>query len=246
MSRAKRKISSSLESCLLAAAAVSHAVVPLLSDSALMSELPLSLLPHILAPLLQLSTSRRVQFLSGSRARSVLVYKCLDAVYMIGLRIGEEMARIHLTPLAIGLFSAFDKVDEDPCQDEKSALLQLKEVLTPSLAFSSFLCFHQLLGGTKLETSLANISFVKQMLRRHSVSMVRPGHRPCSWLELRGLGQQSSDQLSSGSGQSGNMIVVSQDSAEDSQDLNMIIKPAVNSGRHLKGELSHVSLECFE
>ena len=35
--------------------------------------------------------------------------KLLDMVYLVGLRIGEEMARVHLTPVCTAFFAAFDK-----------------------------------------------------------------------------------------------------------------------------------------
>lgn len=49
-------------------------------------------------------------FSGGWQQRQMLAFKLLDAVYMIGLRIGEEMARSILTELCSGIFSAFDKV----------------------------------------------------------------------------------------------------------------------------------------
>ena len=247
VSRAKRRISASLESCLLAAAAVTHTSIPLLSDSVLMNELPHSILAHVLAPVLQVTTSRRVMFMSGPRARLVLLYKILDALYIIGLRIGEEMARIHLTPLATGFFSALDKLEvieggEADGSDDNGTLAQLKQVLTPATVFAAYVCFNQLLGGAHLEACLSNGDLVKRLLKvyHHSSALLRPVHRPASFLELQGLpstGQFSSTSYG-GSGQSGNMIVVSQESGdneENSNDFHMINKPAVDSGRHLRG-----------
>ena len=248
VSRAKRRISPSLESCLLAAASVAHTSIPLLSDSVLMNELPHSVLAHVLAPVLQVTTSRRVMFMSGSRARLVLLYKILDALYIIGLRIGEEMARIHLTPLATGFFSALDKMElieagaDADVNDDNGTLTQLKQVLTPTTVFAAYVCFHQLLGGAHLEASLSNGDLVKRLLKvyHHSSALLRPVHRPASFLELQGLPNTSHFSSTSygGSGQSGNMIVVSQeggDTAESSNDFHMINKPAVDSGRHLRG-----------
>ena len=243
VSRAKRRISTSLESCLLAAASVAHSSVPLLSDSVLMNELPHSILAHVLAPVLQVTTSRRVMFMSGPRGRLVLLYKILDALYIIGLRIGEEMARIHLTPLAIGFFASLDKLETNEADgnDDNGTLAQLKQVLTSATIFSAYVCFHQLLGGAHLEANLSNGDLVKRFLKVYHSSAVRPVHRPASFMELQGL--PSSGQYSTtshgGSGQSGtgNMIVVSQDSddTEACNDFSMINKPAVDSCRHLRG-----------
>ena len=69
---------------------------------------------------------------------------------MVGLRIGEEMARIHLTPLVTGLFSSFDKLESHD-QDPDPALAQLRQVLTPVTAFSAYICFYQLLGESNRE-----------------------------------------------------------------------------------------------
>ena len=244
VARAKRKISPSLESCLLASAAVCHSSVSLLSDSVLMNELPHSLLAHILAPLLQVTTSRRVTFLTGPRARQVLLYKLLDAVYIVGLRIGEEMSRLHLTPLATGLLSAFDKLEDlpDPKDEDSAGLVQLKQVLTSSAAYSSYVCFHQLLGGSYLESKLSNPSLIKRLVLNHQSGLVRPVHRPASFLELQGLlPTGASSYCGSGTSGTGNMIVVSQEADTEGMteqagnDLRMISKPAVHSGRHLKG-----------
>ena len=232
MARAKRRISASLESSLLAAASVAHTSVPLLSDTVLMNELPHSILAHVLAPLLQVTTSRRVMFMSGPRARLVLLFKILDALYIIGLRIGEEMARIHLTPLAIGFFSSLDKLEVIDDNEDNGSLAQLKQVLTPATTFAAYVCFHQLLGGAHLEASLSNGDLVRRLLKVHHHSS--KVHRPASFLELQGLPTTSFG----GSGQSGNMIVVSQeggDTSEKSNDFHMINKPSVDSRRHLRG-----------
>jgi hypothetical protein len=58
---------------------------------------------------LELLTSPVVVFSGGWQHRQLLAYKLLDAVYMIGLRIGEEMSRSILTDLCSDLFAAFDK-----------------------------------------------------------------------------------------------------------------------------------------
>ena len=248
LARAKRRISPSLEAGLLAAATLAHAAVPLLSDSALMHELPHSLLAHVLAPMLQVVTSRRVVFLSGARARLVLLYKLLDALYIIGLRIGEDMARIHLSPLAIGFFSALDKLENNDAVEDDEAdagaaagLQQIKQVLNPAATFSAYVCFRQLLGAAHLEANICNLGLVKRLLKLHQAAVQRPVHRPASFLELQGLsplgGGRGSSASYCGSG-TGNMIVVSQ-SSEDVEgrgnDFNLINKPAVDSGRHLKG-----------
>jgi len=55
-------------------------------------------------------TNPSVLFSGGAQQRQLLAYKLLDSVYMIGLRIGEEMARSIITELCADFFAAFDKV----------------------------------------------------------------------------------------------------------------------------------------
>jgi WD repeat-containing protein 81 len=106
----KRRMTPNLEGGLLGCIALLHHIIPYLSDSVLMNELPDNILANVLFPALQIATSRTAAFSGGGRARKSLVYKFLDVVYMIGLRIGEEMARSHLTPLCSAFFASFDKV----------------------------------------------------------------------------------------------------------------------------------------
>ena len=113
------------------------------------------------------------------------------------------MSRLHLTPLTTGLLSAFDKLEDPPGpEDEDSAgLTQLKQVLTPSAAYSAYVCFHQLLGGSYLESKLANPSLIKRLILNHQSGLFRPVHRPASFLELQGL--QPAGASYCGSGTSG-------------------------------------------
>ena len=71
--------------------------------------------------MLELITNPNVVFSGGWQQRQMLAYKLLDSVYMIGLRIGEEMARSLLTELCSDFFAAFDKVHstaEDSCHHD--------------------------------------------------------------------------------------------------------------------------------
>jgi len=232
VSRAKKRISSSLEGGLLGCLAMLHSSLPLLSDTVLMNELPHSLLAHLLVPLLHVGTTRRVIFSGGARPRLVLLFKLLDTVYMMGLRIGEEMARTHLTPLVTGLFSSFDKL-ETPEQDPDPALAQLRLVLTPSLAFTAYVCFYQLLGVSHMEANITNLSLVRRLCCTHQATLQGSTHRPVSFLELQGLPHKVTSTSFGGSG-TGNMIVVS-DEKEARGELELISRPATDSARQLKG-----------
>jgi len=232
VSRAKKRISSSLEGGLLGCLAMLHSSLPLLSDTVLMNELPHSLLAHLLVPLLQVVTTRRVTFTGGARPRLVLLNKLLDTVYMVGLRIGEEMARTHLTPLVTGLFSSFDKLESHD-QDPDPALAQLRQVLTPSTAFSAYICFYQLLGVSHMEANISNLSLVRRLCCSHQASLQEPTHRPLSFVELQGLPHKGTSTSFGGSG-TGNMIVVSEEDGAKGE-LELISRPATDSARQLKG-----------
>ena len=51
-------------------------------------------------------------------------------------------------------------------------MLTLFQVLTPSLAFTGYVCFYQLLGGAHLESVLTNTGAVKKLLKAHQVWIV--------------------------------------------------------------------------
>ena len=125
------------------------------------------------------------------------------------------MARIHLSPLATGFFSAFDNLeateDDDGNKDNSSSaaiLAQLRKVLTPSTAFAGYICFSQLLGGSHLESCLTNLSLIRNLVLQHQSSLQKPQHRPVSFLELQGVPQNVGGNFRSnsytGSGTSGN------------------------------------------
>ena len=157
-------MSPNLEGGLVGCLSMVHHIVPyLISDSTLMNELSDSLLARILFPALHIATSKCLAFASGSTSRRVILTKLLDIVYLIGLRIGEEMARAHLTPLCSAFFSAFDKV-YDP---EGVRLSQVKDelalVLAPELAYDGYVAFHHLVGRGHLDASLPNLDLIKML-----------------------------------------------------------------------------------
>ena len=230
-SLAKQRIHASLAASLLGCLAIMQRVIPLFSDTVLMQELA-NLLAHLLLPLLQVATSRRTIFSGGASPRALLLLRLLDLAYLMGLRIGEEMARTHLTPLVTGFFSAFDKVH---LEEEKDPTLEtLAQVLSPSTAYSAYVAFYNLLGGAFLDEKVANIDRIKTVCKRFQQGLLSPVHRPLSCRELAGPQLTNTSSASCGSG---NMIVVGEEQVGMAEpgDRLMISRPTVDSSRQLRG-----------
>ena len=241
-SLAKQRIQPSLAGGLLGCLAIVHRVIPLFTDTVLMNELP-NLLAHLLLPLLQVATTRRAVFSGGAAPRLVLLYKLLDVVYLVGLRIGEELARTHLTPLVTGLFSAFDKVQVTTGATEPDpTMVELAKVLTPSLAYSAYVALYNLLGGAFLEEQVPNIELIKRLCCSHQHGLAGPVHRPVSSMELhRANFRLKHPHMAAGSAvssSSGNMIVVGEEEEEAGAaagDQELLSRPVVDSSRQLRG-----------
>ena len=63
--------------------------------------------------MLKLVTSLTTQFPSGHTVRSVIMYKLIDVLYILGLRLGFEMTRRHMTNSLQTFFKPFDHVYRD-------------------------------------------------------------------------------------------------------------------------------------
>ena len=97
--------------------------------------------------------------------------KLLDVTYLIGLRIGEEMARTHLSALCAAFFSAFDKVYDSEgktltSDEENDAILELIDVLTPDFAYKCYLSFYHLIGRAHLDMCIPNLNVIKLICSR--------------------------------------------------------------------------------
>jgi len=234
VTQAKKRISSVLEGGLLGCLSLLHRLLPSLSDSTLLRELPASILAHLLVPMLQVITSRRIFFSGGARPRLVLLYKLLDVVYLIGLRIGEELTRTHLTPIVMGLFSSFSKAKlSSSDSSEEPVLVQLQQVLRPDLAYVSYVAFYNMLGGGFLEANIQNIDKIKLICGEFQTSLQSPIHRPVTYAELGTNNLYPEEKTGSSSfGGSGNKIVVE---SGDTSDNAMISRPIRDGSRQLKG-----------
>ena len=181
-------------------------------------------------------------FSSGPPVRSALLFKSLDLLYLLGLRIGEEMSRNHLSDLVVGFFASFSKVFEDvdetsPRGTQKLRLsLELADVLTKKLAYSVYIAFYHLLGGKHLDETIPNIGLIKKLCLEHQTGLSNPAIRPYTYKEIqRTLPYYNTETSFSGSG---NMIIVNsaEEDLENTSELSKLIQsPAGNVTRHLRG-----------
>ena len=214
------RVGTRLEAGLLAAIALLHASLPLLSDSVLMREAE-GVVGAVLLPVLNTVTTSSNTFARGGRARHLLLYKLLDCVYLLGLRLGEEEARTRLSQWATTLLGAWA-----PGRGEGPGAGQVTEALSPVLACQAWLACSQLLGGPWLQARLLG--------RHHQLPCPGPGplHRPLSWRELAG---GHGEEPVGGSRQSGagNRILVG--GAGPPPALQLVSRVPPDSGRQLKG-----------
>ena len=164
----KRRMTPNLEGGLIGCVELTHHIIPYLSDSVLMNELPDNIVANVLIPALQIATSRTASFSGGAVARKTLLYKCLDVIYLIGLRIGEEMARSHLAQFSSAFFSSFDKVWDATgrqlkISDDETASSVLGEALDSELAYAAYIAFYNLMGRTHLEESIINLGVIRSL-----------------------------------------------------------------------------------
>ncbi len=204
----KRRLTPNLEGGLVGCVSLLHHIIPYLSDSVLMNELPDNILANVLFPVLQITTSRSASFSGGWRIRKTLLYKFLDVVYLIGLRIGEEMARSHLTPTCTAFFSSFDKVYDvtgqpmriaEETAQHKAVTDMMTEVLNSELAYDAYIAFYNLLGRAHLDASIVNLDVVKSLCISEQESQRQPAARPATFNCFLRLQRDSGGEMSDGS-----------------------------------------------
>ena len=207
------------------------------------------------------ATSTHNVFTSGPPVRSALLFKALDLLYIVGLRIGEEMSRTHLSDIVAGFFTAFSKVfDEsslppEDCEEAehgagarteagerdagaRTPRPELEEVLTRRLAYTAYIPFYFLLGGQYLEECVPNIGLIKRLCLEPQSSLSGPAFRPLTYREIQGVRPfGNTEPTFSGSG---NMIIVNSADNEENRDGSseterLIHAPTVNASRHLRG-----------
>ncbi|VDP85907.1 unnamed protein product [Echinostoma caproni] len=81
-----------------------------LPDSKLSDQLQDSSLQDLLIKAVRLAGRHDVSFPAGATGRRAVLYKIIDCIYVIGLRIGFELTRVRLTSLIQLFFAMFDRV----------------------------------------------------------------------------------------------------------------------------------------
>lgn len=69
-----------------------------------------SIISDAIKPMLKLVSSTTTSFPSGAVVRSVILYKIIDVLYVMGLRLGFELARQYMTSFLQLFFKPFEKV----------------------------------------------------------------------------------------------------------------------------------------
>ncbi|KAG1653323.1 WD repeat-containing protein 81 [Nymphon striatum] len=108
----KKRVSEIGEAGLLSCLFLLYHIIPYLSDATLMDCLQELLLKDILYPSVQLLSSIKLSFPGGGMTRYLICNKLIDVLYIIGLRIGFEMTRNHLSIIIHRFFLSFDRIPE--------------------------------------------------------------------------------------------------------------------------------------
>ncbi|XP_071785410.1 WD repeat-containing protein 81-like [Asterias amurensis] len=108
----RRKINLKAEANLVSCIVLLRHLIPFITDSQLMDKLTF-IFRKILQPLVNVVQSCQLSFPSGAQGRAVICYKLVDVMTTIGLRIGREMAREHMTGTLQHFFVCFELVHGD-------------------------------------------------------------------------------------------------------------------------------------
>lgn len=99
-------------------------------------------MPEALRPIIRLVSSSNTCFPSGSSVRSLILYKIIDVLYIIGLRLGFEMTRRLMTSLLKAFFKPFEQVYStgiEGCIPHNTSSGDLRESLYSGSAKGRFL-----------------------------------------------------------------------------------------------------------
>ncbi|KAG7171126.1 WD repeat-containing protein 81-like, partial [Homarus americanus] len=185
----RRKLSATMEGGLLGAMALLQHLLPYLTDSTFMEHLQETLIRNAVYPVIRLLSSTKVNFPHGGAARGVLACRVIDCLFIMALRVGREMSKSILMPTVTRLMTAFDKsleaeevlgVGDEAASSSSSglqaspgtnvdsvkakALEELKQVLTPELAYLSYVPLCRFLGASYMEATLPNHDLLRSLL----------------------------------------------------------------------------------
>lgn len=85
--------------------------------------------------MLRLISSLRLIYPGGGKSRAMVTLRILDVIYTIGLRIGFEMTRKHLSTTLQKFFSCFDKIYND-----KVEYRELCDIAGTAVTSKLFIC----------------------------------------------------------------------------------------------------------
>ena len=133
------------------------------------------LFKDILLPAIKLASSTCVSFPSKSQGRRVLLYKILDVLCFISLRIGFEHTREHMTHVLQKFFAAFSKAyTGDGKREEKSILSPVNSNTSKNLQLPVMMPSSEL-NGKAIKVLLVKIillsDFYKTYLSKCNLSL---------------------------------------------------------------------------
>ncbi|XP_018373789.1 PREDICTED: WD repeat-containing protein 81 isoform X2 [Trachymyrmex cornetzi] len=105
----KRKLTQNLEGGLISCLALLNHITAYLSDSTVMDALHEPIVKSILHPTVRILSTARFTFPNGTLARIALAEKCLEAMFILSLRLGNVITKNHLAVPIQRFFLAFDK-----------------------------------------------------------------------------------------------------------------------------------------
>ncbi|KYM87455.1 WD repeat-containing protein 81 [Atta colombica] len=105
----KRKLTQNLEGGLISCLALLNHITAYLSDSTVMDVLHEPIVKSILHPTVRILSTARFTFPNGTLARIALAEKCLEAMFILSLRLGNVITKNHLAIPIQRFFLAFDK-----------------------------------------------------------------------------------------------------------------------------------------
>ncbi|KAG5305817.1 WDR81 protein, partial [Pseudoatta argentina] len=105
----KRKLTQNLEGGLISCLALLNHITAYLSDSTVMDVLHEPIVKSILHPTVRILSTARFTFPNGTLARIALAEKCLEAMFILSLRLGNVITKNHLAVPIQRFFLAFDK-----------------------------------------------------------------------------------------------------------------------------------------